>query len=166
MSGKNFSINFCGLRILILMLVFSGCARPNFRDPVVVSQIANDNKTQEPGGEARCDRLCDLTFSPLSIYGTISWVNLPQGNQFGEFLLKFWNGGEPVAPGSDQAEVSVKLWMPSMGHGSSPVKVERVALGSYRATRVYFIMPGEWQLVIQVHYEGRLLAEAIQNIII
>lgn len=50
-------------------------------------------------------------------------------------------------------DVEVVLWMPSMGHGSSPTQVERVvdAAGAVvsstlRVRNVYFIMGGDWEV--------------------
>jgi hypothetical protein len=50
-------------------------------------------------------------------------------------------------------DVEVVLWMPSMGHGSSPTQVERIADASgniieeaLRVRNVYFIMGGDWEV--------------------
>ena len=42
--------------------------------------------------------------------------------------------------------VEAKLWMPSMNHGSSPIKVVRLGAQMVRLESVYFIMPGDWEL--------------------
>lgn len=47
-------------------------------------------------------------------------------------------------------EIKVVLWMPSMGHGSSPVTVENLKTGTYRASNIYFVMPGEWEIKFQI----------------
>lgn len=47
-------------------------------------------------------------------------------------------------------EFSLFLWMPSMGHGSSPISVTKLATGVYQLSEVYFIMEGIWQLKIQL----------------
>ncbi len=43
-------------------------------------------------------------------------------------------------------DVSVLLWMPSMGHGSAPVKLDKLGPAQFRVTNVYFIMPGDWEI--------------------
>jgi hypothetical protein len=62
----------------------------------------------------------------------------------------------------------IKLWMPSMGHGSSPVKISQ-ALGTagapldgvFNVTNVFFVMPGEWEIrVIVKDGNGNLLDQA------
>jgi hypothetical protein len=44
--------------------------------------------------------------------------------------------------------VEVELWMPSMGHGSSPVTVTKISDTHFLATEVFFIMPGPWEIRI------------------
>lgn len=44
--------------------------------------------------------------------------------------------------------VQVVLWMPSMGHGSAPTVVEKVAPDVYHVKNVYFIMGGEWDVQV------------------
>jgi hypothetical protein len=46
----------------------------------------------------------------------------------------------------DWALVSAQLWMPSMGHGSSPTTVTRTGPHSWRVDRVFFLMPGPWEI--------------------
>lgn len=52
--------------------------------------------------------------------------------------------------------------MPSMGHGSRPVKVEEVsgAIGVYDATNVIFIMGGPWEIWVQLKNGSEILDQA------
>lgn len=50
-------------------------------------------------------------------------------------------------------DVEVVLWMPSMGHGSSPTQVEKAVdangnllVGVFNVKQIYFIMGGEWEV--------------------
>lgn len=52
-----------------------------------------------------------------------------------------------------QDQVEVVLWMPSMGHGSAPTRVEKlsdaegnIVPGAFIVKRIFFIMPGDWQV--------------------
>lgn len=56
-------------------------------------------------------------------------------------------------------ELKVKLWMPSMGHGSSPVKISKTGEGVYEVSEVYFIMAGEWEIIYQIMENGNLTQE-------
>ncbi len=49
--------------------------------------------------------------------------------------------------------VEVVLWMPSMGHGSAPTRVERAVdangdalAGVFNVRNVYFVMGGDWEV--------------------
>ena len=43
----------------------------------------------------------------------------------------------------------VKLWMPDMGHGSSPTTLEMAGDSCLRVKKINFMMPGLWELRIQ-----------------
>ena len=52
-------------------------------------------------------------------------------------------------------KVEVVLWMPAMGHGSSPTRVEKVLdqngqaiPGAYNVHKIYFVMGGTWEVRI------------------
>jgi hypothetical protein len=44
----------------------------------------------------------------------------------------------------EASNMTVLLWMPSMGHGSSPVTVTQFDVNKYNITQAAFIMKGEW----------------------
>ncbi len=88
--------------------------------------------------------------------GRLDWVRFPSEEETGMFLLRFTrveNGSSIPADAPSGLRVAVKLWMPDMGHGSSPVKVVRPLnasgtpeTGLYRAEEVHFVMPGAWEI--------------------
>lgn len=49
---------------------------------------------------------------------------------------------------SDHLDYSLNayIWMKSMGHGSSPITITKIAPGIYKLEEIYFSMPGDWQL--------------------
>lgn len=58
-------------------------------------------------------------------------------------------------PGDVQvSSLTVKLWMPEMGHGSSPVTVTQFGVNKYRVTEAYFIMPGQWEVQVKFTLDG------------
>jgi len=124
----------------IFFLALTACARPDYLsvDP------RQQNHTQDQ---------CALIFSKNSLCANVHWSQGPQTPAESEFILKFWNSKNATenGPYNDPAQnPSVVLWMPSMGHGSSPVKVEKLETGVYRIKRVYFIMSGEWEVRISL----------------
>lgn len=56
-----------------------------------------------------------------------------------------------------QDQIKVVLWMPSMGHGSSPTRIEPATdingnkiIGKYIVRKVFFIMDGDWEVRIEL----------------
>jgi hypothetical protein len=79
----------------------------------------------------------------------IEWETLPTEEDFGSFRFRVFP--EISVP------VKVVLWMPSMGHGSSPVTVEKNEDGTYRASKVFFIMRGNWEIRFQEEGDEAIL---------
>ena len=52
------------------------------------------------------------------------------------------------------ADMNVVLWMPAMGHGSSPVKLTLTGLNYYQVSQAYFIMPGNWEVKMSFSLNG------------
>lgn len=58
-------------------------------------------------------------------------------------------------PGEIQVtDLTVQLWMPSMGHGSSPVKITQLGVNKYKVTEAFFVMPGTWEVRVTFKHEG------------
>ena len=107
--------------------------------------------------------LCPLEFPKSGFCASLRWTQGPS-EEGSAFSLKFWRkdqgnveSGPFLAPAP---QLKVQLWMPSMGHGSSPVKVESPEPGVYNATDVNFIMPGDWDVRLQLK-DGRDLLEQV-----
>lgn len=85
------------------------------------------------------------------------WRTQPEVMNEGRLLiLLFQEKGRPYAKTLD---LKVKLWMPSMNHGSMPVTIEKVSNGVYEAREIFFTMPGEWDIHFQHHKDGELFEE-------
>lgn len=50
------------------------------------------------------------------------------------------------------SNVKVKLWMPDMGHGTSPVKVEAREKNHFLVSNAYFVMAGTWLVKIDFEF--------------
>lgn len=57
--------------------------------------------------------------------------------------------------------VKIFLWMPTMGHGSSPITVKKIGTGLYDLSQIYFIMDGFWQLRVQLRNGNETLEEQL-----
>jgi len=103
---------------------------------------------------------CDVTFKTQGLCASMDWINYPKEGELGAFKLRFWQAGKGNANGpyfEPNLPVFVRLWMPSMGHGSSPVTLTPaldsnglVMPGVYDVTQVYFVMRGNWEIQIQL----------------
>lgn len=113
---------------------------------------------------------CPLEFKKQDFCASLTWTKLPTDEEKGEFTLRFWNKSTGTENGpyvTPVQSVFVKLWMPSMGHGSSPVTVKpavdqnRVAIpGVFEASEVYFVMPGEWEIWMQLRLDRVVIDQA------
>lgn len=125
---------------LLTGLILCGCANPDYIDPAQTVK-KNDNS---PAALS-----CPLNFSAAQLCASLHWSQGPQSPAESEFILKFWDSktSSENGPYKDPSQnITAVLWMPSMGHGSSPVKIEKIEPGVYRVRKVYFIMPGDWEV--------------------
>lgn len=140
---------------LMVMLGLGACAKPRYAD-----SPTGDRPTPAAapnGGE------CSLKLKTAGTCLRLAWVRRATSEAPGELLLT----AIAPAPGADgipvtrriDGEVRVSLWMPSMNHGSTPITVEPVADGVYRVRDVYFIMPGDWEIRVQVWNGSHLIDE-------
>lgn len=142
------------MKYLILIILFSaGCAKPNYQGIVGVNP-------------QNSERVYDLKFTKSGFATVLVFDETPATGKANSLSMYFSTTNSPdvILPKQD---VAVSLWMPSMGHGSSPVKISIDANNVFRITEVYFIMPGDWQIVIQLKNKqtGQVEEEVRQNII-
>lgn len=140
MSGKPlYSFWIC------LAFVFAGCAQAKYE------QVGNALPTNTSQSEKVT--FCKSRFLNSGYCLLWHWEKKPTSSQAGSLIFKIVRANalddSPVPVDQNWLPILV-LWMPSMGHGSTPTSVQRVDVGSYRATNVFFIMPGEWELKFQL----------------
>lgn len=150
-----------GLKFLIASVVlaalFSGCAKPKY-----VNETAHD-KSQNAGQEAATG-VCETIFSTSGLCLFWYWEVKPTAEAQGSLIFKTYrfNHLDQTPVEVDLAQVpQVILWMPGMGHGSTPTQTTRMDLGTYRVSQVYFVMPGEWEIRFQVK-NGSEVVDAAQ----
>lgn len=133
-------------------LLLAACAQPRYENSL--SSLAGTGQGQK--GET-----CAAKFSASSCV-SITWEKTPTEEDFGSFLFKTYRSnvgdGSPVA--QDLGRMNVVLWMPAMNHGSSPVSVERLDVGTFRASNVFFSMRGPWEIQVQVRESDALKDQA------
>lgn len=104
-----------------------------------------------------------LKFKKTDYSFIISWQ---EGPELGEsrFVLKTWKKdlGTLNGPYQDlEHQLHVFLWMTSMGHGSAPVKLKKIADGEYEVSNVQFIMGGKWEIKFQLKKDNQVFDETI-----
>lgn len=132
--------------VLFLIVQLLGCAQPKY---VKEETGATQNKISQEENKADCS----ITFSESKYCLSWYWETEPTASQAGSLIFKIYrqNQFDQTAVELDASQVpEVILWMPSMGHGSSPTQTTRLDVGTYRANKVFFIMPGVWEIRFSV----------------
>ncbi len=138
--------------IAILSLSQVACAQPNYQDVKPLQQ-----QESKPGTAA-----CPLFFTTENLCATYSGVTQPTEDTTGSFTLKFaMPSGQPADP---KMNLKVIIWMPDMGHGSSPVTITKQAVGHYLVDRVFFSMHGQWQIRIQLKNAAAVAEEQVAEV--
>lgn len=146
---------FGKLTLLALLVSCVACAKPKYADAIVST----------PQGAAAAP--CEVKFEKSGLCLQWAWEVAPGESDFGSLIFKTLReeSGQWV-PADLSGTAALVLWMPSMGHGSSPTTVTRLESGTYRASRVYFVMPGAWDLRFQNKSGNSVIDEAVVSIIL
>lgn len=141
------------MKLLVLLLFLAACAKPNYVD-------------QAPDQFRPSTQSCQFNFATEELCLRVVWETIPNESQVGSLRLTFSdpsNGERLLDP---RHAPLVFLWMPSMGHGSSPVTMERLGPGVYQARDVFFIMPGIWEIRYQLKEGSTVIEEVIETVTI
>ncbi|MFN8845445.1 MAG: hypothetical protein ACK5V3_00480 [Bdellovibrionales bacterium] len=137
-----------------------GCARPKYineSDPATSGETTEESKIE-----------CKTRFLKNEMCLIWYWEKRPTSQTMGSLIFKIFKlnllDQTPIEMDPPNTPELI-LWMPSMGHGSTPTQVQRIDTGTYRAGKVYFIMPGEWELKFQIKNGSELIDEAKINIL-
>lgn len=146
------------LAALLIFLSAAACAEPRYTDSV---PSAADGQS----GAAAAD--CSIQFRTSQACLTWTWEQRPTEDEPGSLVFKVYRlnvfDQTPVAFDLE-GKVGLVLWMPSMGHGSTPARVQRLDTGTYRAANVHFVMPGDWEFRFQVKDGNTLTDEAVVSL--
>lgn len=146
--------------LVTALFSFSSCGA----SPLLNHENANDKKNIKI---QVADEKCPLYFPNSDLCAKIEWIVRPSGDGENSFLIKFWDKetGNSAGPYKDpEHDLIVQLWMPSMGHGSSPVTVTEKDIGIYKAARVFFIMPGDWDIRVKLQDGDAVVEQAMQKV--
>lgn len=149
--------------LVISVFLICGCAQPKY-ELATEATLSNN-----PAGQSQKTKAteCAIKFKNSGYCLFWDWEALPKSNQSGSLIFKIYRSNlydDSLVYTDFDFIPSLLLWMPSMGHGSSPTKVSRLDVGTYRASDVFFIMPGKWDMQFQIKDGSRLVDEAIVHI--
>jgi len=128
---------------VIILFVFTACAQPKYFNVVAPNGSSNESYKLEADCSVRFE-LFSQCFSwrliePLEAQKNLTIiVKFYRPNLYDQTLVY-----EDIAA---NREFKAKLWMTSMGHGSVPVQIKRLDVGTYEISHVNFIMSGSWQI--------------------
>lgn len=166
------------LFFLTSMFVFVlGCAKPNYQDTSKTPTNSlddykpssptdtNPSEPSQPANEKPQETICQIFLSKAQICLHIQWLQKPNSQTQAYFLLRFTQGktNQPIPLDVFQnlaQNLKIILWMPSMGHGSVPVIIKKNSDNSFLTVeRVYFIMPGDWEVRFQLKENENIVDE-------
>ncbi|MDH4468894.1 MAG: FixH family protein [Bacteriovoracaceae bacterium] len=121
----------------LCILGLAHCAKPNYVDENL--NFLSENKLSS----------CSFYFKVENICFDVEWGVRPGEAEVGDFEIVFY-APETLAPTELSHDLSVKLRMPSMSHPSPHVKIQKLSEGRYHVERVFFNMPGDWEIQIRL----------------
>lgn len=137
----------------ILIIFFVSCAKPNYveNQEVVSREVVSS---------------CDHIFSSEELCMNFKWAKMPTESEFGLMKVQFTDFKDDRIFTSPKRHFHFHLWMSSMGHGSSPVEIKEISPGKFEISKIFFIMPGPWDMHFQLKDEDHVQEEFIQKITI
>jgi hypothetical protein len=149
------------LRILALPLLWiltSACGVSPALHHHSADAAKKESSTQPPTSTE-----CPFSFPKAGLCASWTWIDVPAVEVELSASVKFWNAktgtpnGPYVAPSS---AFRPYLWMPSMGHGSSPIRVTPQETGTFLLEGIFFSMPRDWTLNIELKLGNNELEKA------
>lgn len=137
------------VRIILALgfaVLLNACAQPRYE-----TVIAQSTPSATGGSALAVD--CSIKFAKSGLCLQWSWETRPTESTQGSLIFKTYrlnNYDGSMVNAETTLTPAVVLWMPDMGHGSSPTSVSRLDVGTYRAERVFFVMPGHWEIRFQL----------------
>lgn len=148
------------LAMLFLALPITACAQPKY----YTLNPTGDGQSK-PAADILAD--CSLKFAKSGLCFSWKWNKKPVNDEPASLILKTYRPNVhdgTVIPVDTQP--AVVLWMPAMGHGSAPTKINRLDVGTYQVDNVIFLMPGKWQLKFQLKEGAAVQDETIVDVTI
>jgi len=145
-------------------IVLFSCAKEKIAPATIEPVAVGTPSTQIQQTPTGTSPDCSHPFHHSNLCLSLTWETLPTDSDEGSFIFKVFRPNSydqsPVLTSLPEIP-NVVLWMPAMGHGSSPIEVAQLDTGTYRANHVYFVMPGIWEIHFQVRSQETVKDEAV-----
>lgn len=135
--------------IILLACFFASCGKP----PLF-------NKMTKTVNEVSGNILLSEKFSTKNIEFSFNWKVAPSLEELSSFEIEF---KEPLSP---NLSIKAYIWMPEMGHGSSPIEITKSSDLNYIFTEVAFIMPGLWVLHLEILENNKVVDKWQKSIVL
>ena len=101
-------------------------------------------------------KFCLFGFPQNKLCAQIHWLIGPSVDIENQIELQFYNE-ELTSTIEPSEKIKVSLFMPDMGHGSSPTSLTRKLdqngipeIGYFKVSKIHFMMDGDWELRISL----------------
>jgi hypothetical protein len=135
--------------IIFLTCFLAGCGK----SPLL-------NKLTKNNSEVSGNVLLSESFPIKNIEFVLNWKTPPSLEELGVFEIELKG---PLAP---NLSINAFIWMPEMGHGSSPIEVMKSSDLNYIFSEVAFIMPGLWVLHIEILENNKVVDKWQRSIVL
>lgn len=139
----------------LFALQFASCAKAKYAEPAP-EQSASQSHEKTNTVVVTCPNVFESSQFCLDWY----WENKPTSKSQGSIIFKTYrlnSFDQSMVPVELSTIPELILWMPGMGHGSTPTQVNRLDMGTYRAENIFFVMPGAWELRFQIKSEKKIV---------
>jgi hypothetical protein len=102
------------------------------------------NKVSKASNEIAGGILLSEQFPNEKLNFSMNWTVSPGLDDLSSFDLKL------ARPLNQNQTLNIYIWMPDMGHGSSPVDIKQLNSTDYAVSEIAFIMPGIWVLHVEI----------------
>lgn len=162
------SIFDCSLKMIFLFLslaLITACAKPNYQSltPINHGPVTPETKPNPTSPTPTEPTPCALFLTTEQLCVQYQWTKIQTSETMGELDLSFYKLEKPDLKVDPALKPFLKLWMAEHGHGSRPVFVEKIETGKYHVSKIFFSMPGKWQLRFQLLNDKNEVADQVTD---
>lgn len=118
------------------------------------------NKLEKNVQEISGGALLSEQFPNKKIDFSLTWMIPPALDEMGSFEILL------TVPLKANQTLNAFIWMPEMGHGSSPFEKKELSNNHFNFSEVAFIMPGLWVLHIEILEDNQVVDEWQKSIVL